>query len=78
MFNLNTEIMKKLIFALGLATIMVACGESSKNRSEMTEENVEENSGEVISPDMEADSTDGFQMDTVSTNDGVQPNDSIQ
>jgi ABC-type metal ion transport system substrate-binding protein len=70
--------MKKLLFALGFATIMVACGESSKNQSGMTEENAEENADELASPDMEADSAGGFQMDTVSTDDGVQPNDSIQ
>jgi len=70
--------MKKLLFALGFATILLACGESSKNQSGMTEENAEENSGEVISPDMEADSTGGFEMDTVSTDEGVQPTDSIQ
>lgn len=70
--------MKKLLFALGFATILVACGESSKNQSGMTEDNVEENSGEVVTPQMEADSTDGFQVDTLSTDDGVQPNDSVQ
>ncbi len=70
--------MKKLLFALGFATILVACGESSKNQSGMTEDNVEENAGEVVTPQMEADSTDGFQVDTLSTDDGVQPNDSVQ
>ncbi len=44
----------------------------------MTEDNVEENAGEVVTPQMEADSTDGFQVDTLSTDVGVQPNDSVQ
>jgi hypothetical protein len=55
--------MRKLLFVFCMAAMIAACGESNKNRSGMnSEENAEENAGEVVTP-MEEDSAN-MQMDT--------------
>ncbi len=59
--------MKKLIVILFAAGMLVACGEGAKNRTSgaNTDENVEENAGDVASPQLE-DST-GMETDTLSS-----------
>jgi hypothetical protein len=64
--------MKKLLFVV-VAVIAMSCGEGSKNQSGNTDQNVEENSGDVATP---ADDTTGtVPSDTTSTG---AANDSIR
>jgi hypothetical protein len=67
--------MKKLIVILFAAGMLAACGDGAKNRTSgaNTDENVEENSGEVLSP--ETDEMDSMNVDTLST---PAPGDSIR
>jgi hypothetical protein len=59
--------MKKLIVILFAAAMMAACGDGAKNRTSgaNTDENVEENAGDVASPQQDTASTMG--ADTLSS-----------
>jgi len=61
--------MKKILFII-VAVIAISCGEGSKNQSVSSDQNVEENSGDVALP--EEDSTGMVQSDTTSINDSIQ------
>ena len=64
--------MKKLLFIV-VAVIAMSCGEGSKNQSVNSDQNVEENSGDVATP--AEDSTGMVPSDTTSTD---AANDSIR
>ena len=66
--------MKKLIVILFAAGMLAACGDGTNRTSGAnTDENVEENSGEVLSP--EVDEADSMNIDTLSN---TAPADSIR
>ena len=65
-------IMKKLLFIV-LAVIAISCGEGSKNQSGNSDQNVEENSGDVATP--AEDSAGMVEPDTTSME---APSDSIR
>jgi len=69
--------MKKLLIILFMGTMLAACGDSAKSRtSDVNEDqNVEENSGEVVSPQIESDSLRGMDVDSLSS---PVPQDSIR
>jgi hypothetical protein len=57
--------MKKLIVILFAAGMLAACGDGAKNRTGAnTEENMEDNSGEVAAP-IEEDTTYQMESDTL-------------
>ena len=61
--------MKKLLIILFMGSILAACGDSRSRTSDVNEDqNMEENSNEVISPDVESDSLGTMNVDTLSSN----------
>lgn len=72
--------MKKVLLIIGMAAMMAACDGAKTNNSGMnSEDNMEENSGEAISPQLE-DSAGRMEVDTVSSPSDAQrqATDSIQ
>jgi hypothetical protein len=72
--------MKKVLLIIGMAAMMAACdGAKNQNSGMNSEDNVEENSGEAISPQLE-DSAGRMEVDTVSSPSDAQrqATDSIQ
>jgi hypothetical protein len=65
-FSLKQNVnMKKLIVILFAAGMLAACGDSANRTSGTnTDENVEENSGEILSP--ETNEADSMNVDTLS------------
>ena len=73
--------MKKVLLIIGMAAMLAAC-DSGKNQNPSgmnSEDNLEENSGEAISPQLE-DSAGRMEVDTVSSPSDAQrqATDSIQ
>lgn len=73
-FDSKKLIMKKLLFIL-LGSLAMACGDAS-DRSEAREtaadEDVEIGSGEAISPQLDLDSADRFDVDTISSSESAR------
>lgn len=60
--------MKKVLVILFMGTILASCGDSKSRTSDVNDEqNMEENSGEIISPEIESDSLGTMESDTLSS-----------
>lgn len=66
--------MKKLLFIL-VGSLAMACGDASdrsEGRETAAEDDVEIGSGEATSPQLDLDSADRFEVDTISSSDNVR------
>ena len=67
-------VMKKLLIIL-LGSLAMACGDASdrsEGRETAADEDVEIGSGETISPQLDLDSADRFEVDTISSSENAR------